>query len=184
MIGVPIILYEGYVHLVIYSTECACLDVLIDWRLRVVLKKMPCQQGSILRRTEKVPHPASTESQSPDASFFHSVHFSSRWYQCTQESPYIYMRSTPSLRSFSNVAFETVPTLVRLTMTLSRKIIERILFLCLSPPDNRWCDVIGFVPTGSVSNSSTLQISRDASFLWWLLKKMFCPPVYLLCHFF
>ena len=33
--------------------------------------------------------------------------------------------------------------------------------------------------TGCVSSSSTLQIFRDASHLWWLL----CPPIYLLGHF-
>ena len=35
------------------------------------------------------------------------------------------------------------------------------------------CDVLGFVPTGSFSSSSTLQIFQDASYLWWLL----CTPV-------
>ena len=50
------------------------------------------------------------------------------------------------------------------------------LFPCLSPPCDRWCGVLGFVPTGSVSSSSTLQIFQDASHLWWLL----CLPVYLL----
>ena len=42
-----------------------------------------------------------------------------------------------------------------------------------------WCDVLGFVLAGSVSSSSTLQIFRDASRLWWLPR----PPVYLLCRF-
>ena len=38
---------------------------------------------------------------------FSSVPFSSRWYLCTQKSPYA---SPPlSLRSFPNIAFETVP---------------------------------------------------------------------------
>ena len=44
-----------------------------------------------------------------------------------------------------------------------------------SPPDDRWCDVLGFVPAGSVSSFSTLQIFRDASHLWGLL----CPQDYL-----
>ena len=43
----------------------------------------------------------------------------------------------------------------------------------------RWCDVLGFVPAGSVSSFSTLQIFREASHLWGLL----CPPVYLLGRF-
>ena len=40
-------------------------------------------------------------------------------------------------------------------------------------------DVLGFVPAGSVSSSSTLQIFREASYLWELL----CLPVDLLGHF-
>ena len=55
-------------------------------------------------------------------------------------------------------------------MALSRplkagKIVERFLFLygSLLPPGDRWCDVIGLVPAGSVSSSSTLQIFRDVA---------------------
>ena len=66
------------------------------------------------------------------------------------------------------------------SLILLRKIIECFLFPCLSPPGDRWCDVLGFVPTGSVSSSSTLQILWEASHLWELL----CQPVYLLSHFF
>ena len=40
-----------------------------------------------------------------------------------------HMRSTPSLRSFPNVAFETVPMFVRLTMALSRPFKEDRLAL-------------------------------------------------------
>ena len=39
----------------------------------------------------------------------------------------------------------------------------------------RWCEVLGFVPAGSVSSFSTLLIFREASLLYGLL----CPPVYL-----
>ena len=49
--------------------------------------------------------------------------------------------------------FETVRMLVRLRwafLVLSRTIVERFLFPRLSPPDDRCCDVLGFVPTGSV----------------------------------
>ena len=38
-----------------------------------------------------------------------------------------------------------------------------------SPLDNSWCDVLGFVPAGSVPSSSTLRIKIDASHLRWLL---------------
>ena len=34
-------------------------------------------------------------------------------------------------------------------LVLSRKIVERFLFLRLSPPGDRLCDVLGFVPAGS-----------------------------------
>ena len=90
---------------------------------------------------------------------------------------------TPFLRRFANVTFETVPLFVWLRMALSRpskKIISSFnLFPCLSPPGDWWCDVRGFVPAGSASSFSTLQIFREASHLWGLL----CPLVYLLCHF-
>ena len=52
-------------------------------------------------------------------------------------------------------------------------------FLCLSPLGEPWCDVFGLVPTYSISSSSTLLISWDASHIWWLL----CPPVRVLVHF-
>ena len=45
-----------------------------------------------------------------------------------------HMRSTPSLTSFPNVAFETVPMFVRLTMALSRPFKEDCLALPLSTP--------------------------------------------------
>ena len=57
---------------------------------------------------------------------------------------------------FPNVTFKTVSVFVWLTMCLSRKIVQRFLFLRLSPPGDRWCDVLGFVPAGSVSSFSTL----------------------------
>ena len=64
-------------------------------------------------------------------------------------------------------------------LILSRKIVGHFLFPHLTPPGNWWYDVLGFVPAGSVSRSSTLQIFWDASHVWWLL----CLPVYLLSHF-
>ena len=62
---------------------------------------------------------------------------------------------------------------------LSMEIVKRFLFPRLSPPGDRWCDVLGFVPAGSVSNSSTLKLFQEASHLWGL----HCPPVCLLVHF-
>ena len=59
------------------------------------------------------------------------------------------------------------------SLVLSRKIVERFLFPRISPPGDRWCNVLGFVPEGSVSSSSTLQIFQEANHLWWLLY----PPV-------
>ena len=89
-----------------------------------------------------------------------------------------------SLRSFPNVAFETVPMFVWLTMTLSRPFNEDRLALRPSTPSSLLyaidgCDVLGFVLAGSVSSSSTLQVFREASYLWGLL----CPPVNLLGRF-
>ena len=56
---------------------------------------------------------------------------------------------------------------------LLRKVVERFLWQRLCPPGGRWCGVLGFVPEGNVSSSSTLQIYRDA----------LPPPFYLLGHF-
>ena len=64
-------------------------------------------------------------------------------------------------------------------LILTEKIFKHFLFPRLSSSGDRWCDVLGFVPTGSVSSSSTFQIFRDAHHLWWSL----CPPVCVLCHF-
>ena len=92
------------------------------------------------------------------------------------------MHSTLSLRSFLNIAFEMMPMFIWLTMVLSRPFREDRLALPLShlsPPGDQWCDVLGFVLTGSVSSSSTLQVFREAiSHLWGWLD----PPVYLLSH--
>ena len=74
---------------------------------------------------------------------------------CPQKSQYVHLRSSP------NVAFETVPLFVRLMTALSGKIVERFLFPHLSPPGDRWCDVLGFVPACSVSSSSTIQTFQD-----------------------
>ena len=89
-----------------------------------------------------------------------------------------HMRSAPSLRK--------VPPALPLKQfrrwsdgddhpfsSFPRKIVERLLCLRRSPPVDQCCDVLGFGPVCVVSSSSTLQIFRDSSPLWWLL----CPPV-------
>ena len=50
--------------------------------------------------------------------------FSSRWHLRARNA---HMRSTPSLKEFPNVAFQTVPMLVWLTMALSRPFKEDCL---------------------------------------------------------
>ena len=89
-----------------------------------------------------------------------SVQFSSIQFKMAS----IIMPSILSLRSFPNVAFETVPMFVWLTMTLSRPFKEGHLALPLprlSLPGDRWCGVFSFVPAGSVSSFSLLQIFRS-----------------------
>ena len=88
--------------------------------------------------------------------------------------------------SFLNIAFETVPMFIWFDddLALSGPFKEDCLALPLSMHLSSrqsmvWCNVLGFVSTGSVSSFSTLQIFWEASHLWGLL----CPPVYLLSHF-
>ena len=104
-----------------------------------------------------------------------SVQFNSRWYLCARKSPYALHPVSQMFpqRCLRNSDWRW-PSLV-----ISKKIVQSFLCPRLCPPCDRWCDVLGFVPAGSVSNCSTLQIFRDASHLWGLL----CPPVYLLGHF-
>ena len=98
---------------------------------------------------------------------------------CSEKS---HMRSSPrseisptsSLKQFQCLSNWQWPSLVR-----SGRLVQRLLIRHLSPPGDRWCDVLGFVPAGSVWSSSTLQIFRDTSHLWCLL----FPPVYLLGNF-
>ena len=53
-----------------------------------------------------------------------------------------------------------------LFLVLSVKVVKCFLFLCLSPLDVPWCEVLCFVPADNVSSSSKLQIFKDASHLW------------------
>ena len=76
-----------------------------------------------------------------------------------------HMRSTPSLISFPEVAVETVPMLVWLTTAFyyfsssqGRSLTVVFFSLRLFHPGDRWRDGLGFVPAGSVSRSSTLQV--------------------------
>ena len=83
-----------------------------------------------------------------------------------------------------NVAFETVPMFVRLTMALSRPFKEDRLALPLSTPSllQAICGMmsLGFVPAGSVSSFSTLQVCREKQAT---CEGCFCPSVYLLGRF-
>ena len=78
------------------------------------------------------------------------------------------MHSTPSLRGSPNVAFETVPVFVSLTMVVCRPFKKDRLALPFCTPlssRHQWCDVLGFMPARNVSSFSTLQIFREASHL-------------------
>ena len=73
--------------------------------------------------------------------FFASLSFCTH---CTLVCPiYIYMY------------VPTVPVFIRLMMVLSRKIVENLPFPQHFPPGDRWSDVLGCVPAGSVSSPST-----------------------------
>ena len=50
---------------------------------------------------------------------------------------------------------------------VNSKIVEHLLYPCLSPPGDR-CWVFGFMPVESVTRFSTLQVFKDASYLLWM----------------
>ena len=109
------------------------------------------------------------------------VQFSSRRYLCTQKSPYALH---PVSQKFSQSRLSNGSSITSdwpwPALVLSRKIVSYFLFPHLAPPCDRRCDVLGFVPTGNVSSTSTLHIFREAHYLWGLL----ClPGVYLVSHF-
>ena len=108
---------------------------------------------------------------------FSSVQFSSvnsRWKA--------HMRSTPSLRSFPNAAFETVPMLVWLTMPSSQGRSLSASSFYATPLSSRrsmvWCpwtlcpQIVP--PAPQHFKSSETQAAYDACFF---------PPFYLLCRF-
>ena len=111
-----------------------------------------------------------------------SVHFNSVRRLRDRETSYALQPRL--LRSFPSDALETGPENVGLTNNNNNnvhlscahqrvlKFPVRFLFLRVSPPG----DVFGFVPSVSVSSSSTPHIVGDASHLLWLL----FPPVCLL----
>ena len=105
---------------------------------------------------------------------FRSVPFSSRWHLCSWKSPDVLhpifqMLPQCHLWNGSNVRLiDDGP--------LSSFQGRCLLFPHLSHPGDRWCDALGFIPTGSASSSSTLQSFPEASHLWELL----CLPVNLL----
>ena len=94
---------------------------------------------------------------------FVPVSVSSRWYICALGKAHN-MRATPSLRSVLKVAFETIAMFVWLTMALSSfqgRSSSASSFHASLPPGDQWCDVLGFVSTGSVSRfSKTSDLSR------------------------
>ena len=83
-----------------------------------------------------------------------------------------HMRSIPSFGCFPNVVLKTVSMFAWLKIALCSPFKEDRLAFPLStpsPPGDLRCDVLGIVPTNSVSSSSILPSFRDASHLWWLL---------------
>ena len=97
-----------------------------------------------------------------------------------------HMRSSPFLRfvlifvsQFPLKRFQCSSDWRWPSLVVSKKSVEHFLFPRLSTPGGRWCNVLGFVPAGGGSSSSTFQIFREAGHLWVLL----WPPVYPLGRF-
>ena len=112
--------------------------------------------------------------------FLKSFSLSSRWYLCAQESPCVFhsiSQKIPQccLWNGSNVHLTDNGPLLSFQGRLSS--ISSFRASLLQVID--WCDVLDFVPAGSVSSFSTLQLFQEASYLWGLL----CPLVYLLGYF-
>ena len=116
---------------------------------------------------------------------FSSFQFSLVQFSSVQDGIYIYaLRKAPSLRSFPNVAFETVPMFVWVTMALSRpfkgrsssafsfhasllQAIDGVMSLALCPR------VVSQAP----------QHFRSSEKQAWCAWGLHCPPAYLLGHF-
>ena len=65
------------------------------------------------------------------------------------------MCSTPSLRDFPNVAFQTVPVFIWMMLSLFH-------------PSKNDCRALGCVSADSLSSSSAFYIFWDVNHLWWL----------------
>ena len=63
------------------------------------------------------------------------------------------------------------------SLVVSKKSVEHFLFPRFSPPGDRWCNVLGFMPAGGGSSSSTVQIFREAGHLCVLLWRQFIHSV-------
>ena len=114
-----------------------------------------------------------------------SLRFSSVQFKMYYALGKAHMRSISSLRSL----LLTSP-LIQLrwssdwrcpSLLLSGRIFLRFLSPRLSPPGDRWCDVLGVVPAGCVS-SSTFQIFRETSHMWGYTHRTFrrwmsCQPL-------
>ena len=112
---------------------------------------------------------------------FRSVQFK-MVYMCSEKPTCAPPRLSEVSPTLSFTALTMVPMLCDWrwpSLVLWRKIVKAEASVHASPPGDRWCDVLGFVPACSVSSSSALQIFRETSHLWGLL----FPPVYLLGHF-
>ena len=119
-----------------------------------------------------------------------SVQFSSVQFSSVQDGIYALgkasMRSTPSLRSFPNVAFETVPMLVWLTMgpflVLSRNFVERLLPLSTPLSCRRsmvWCPwLCARSSCLKLLNTSDLSRRKPPAMV-----AFFSASLNLLCHF-
>ena len=112
------------------------------------------------------PHPSLKQKQK--TFYTHPIQFSSRWYVCARKSPYAFH---PSLRSFPNVAFETVPMFVWLTMAPSRPVKEDRLALPLptslsSRRSMVWCSWLYMhIQANADPNKSQFTDSTETLFL-------------------
>ena len=104
--------------------------------------------------------------------------FSSRWYLCARESPYYAphpFAQKVSQRCLSNSSNVRLNDDGPLSSFQGRSSSASHFHASLLQA----VDGVMPLPAGGVSRSSTLQIFREASHLWWLL----CPSVYLLGHY-
>ena len=103
-----------------------------------------------------------------------SLPFCSRRYPSARKTPYTLHSVLDVFRTFPFKLFQLVTWASEWrwpSHVILRKIVKRFFHLRLCPSGDRWRDLLGFVPAGSVSSSSTPRIFRDAlSHLWWLIR--------------